>query len=152
MVKAGGVFKRVLLCVQSGPKWAACQQGLKLGGKAGCRVGRNKGKLESMRTNSNLPVYPLLHPQPCGWLAGRSWQPSPPSHTGSWPRPHEVEGDQQEVRPRRPSCCPRPPRELADQQPHGELHLAPYINLVGIMAIASLPSSKSHTNFSCGQP
>lgn len=106
MVKAGGVFKRVLLCVQGGPKWAACQQGLKLGGKAGCRVGRNKGKLESMRTNSNLPVYPLLHPQPCGWLAGRSWQPSPPSHTGSWPRPHEVEGDQQEVRPRRPSYCP----------------------------------------------
>lgn len=98
------------------------------------------------------PAYPLLHPQPCGWLAGRSWQPLPPSHTRSWPRPHKVEGDRQEARQQRPSCCPRPPRELADQQTHGELHLAPYIDLVGVMAIASLPSSKSHTNFSCGQP
>lgn len=92
MAKAVGDLKRVLLCVWGGPKWASGQQGLTLGGKAGCQVGRNKGKLESTRTNSNLPVYPLFHPQPCGWLAGRSWQPLPPSYTGSWPRPHKIGG------------------------------------------------------------
>lgn len=106
IVRAGEVFKRVLLCVQGGPKGSACQQDLKLGRKARCQMQMNKGKLESMRKNSSLPASPRLHTQPCEWHAGRRWQPSPPSHTYLCPKPQKSGRRSAEVRHLRPTSAP----------------------------------------------
>lgn len=121
-------------------------------GKTGCQVQKTKDKLESTRTNSDLQLSPHFQLQWSGQHAGRSWQPSMPNYTCTWWRPQSREEE------RSRSWGIGGP--VADSDNMGNKQIcthrwscswAPCCVLVGVMALASPPPSKSHRNVFCSQ-
>lgn len=147
-----GVFKRMLLCVWFGPERAASQDDLKLGWKNWVSSAEDQGQTGIHRKK----LWPsALSPLPTStkWATWREKLATfyAKLHMYLAEATERGGGEEQEPGHQRSSCSLWQHGEQADLHPQVERQLAPCCVLVGVMALASPPPSKSHRNVFCGQ-